>query len=155
MSISIRKANINDSELLAKTRVNFLCEIDSKLNEDNKRMLYENNKLYFKEHLCDDSFIAFIAFYDDILIATSGVCFYEVPPNMGAPNGRVAYIQNMYTLPQYRKQGLASRLFTLITDEAKKRNCTKITLNATDMGKPLYEKFGFKEVVGDMSFHIK
>jgi GNAT superfamily N-acetyltransferase len=155
MGISIRKANINDSELLAKTRINFLCETNRILNNENISQLYENNKLYFNKHLKDNSFAAFIAFEDEALIATSGVCFYEVPPNPGAPNGKVAYIQNMYTIPQYRKQGFASKLFTLVVEEAKQRSCTKITLNATDMGKPLYLKFGFKEVTGDMSFYIR
>ena len=34
-------------------------------------------------------------------------------------DGRVAYIMNMYTLPEYRRKGIAKILFDKLVEEAK------------------------------------
>jgi GNAT superfamily N-acetyltransferase len=60
----------------------------------------------------------------------------------------------MYTKPGYRKNGIAKELFSKMIEEAKDRGCTKVLLNATEKGRLLYEKFGFKDTQGDMQLHI-
>ncbi len=50
---------------------------------------------------------------------------------------------NMYTNPLYRRKGIAYKTLKLLVADAKERGVTAISLEATDMGKPLYEKFGF------------
>jgi len=60
---------------------------------------------------------------------------------------------NMYTLHEYRKRGIGNELFGRIMDEAKERGYKKITLYATDMGRPLYLQHGFEDVEGDMVYY--
>ena len=62
---------------------------------------------------------------------------------------------NIFTFPEYRGQGIGTKLFEMIVEEAKIRGCKKITLNATDAGRPLYMKYGFTDVIGDMVFHVR
>ena len=62
---------------------------------------------------------------------------------------------NMYTFPNYRNRGIGAELFKRIVDEAKQLGYKKITLNASDMGRPLYEKFGFKNVNNGMDFLVQ
>ena len=40
-------------------------------------------------------------------------------------------------------------------DEAKKRNVSKIILNYTDDGYPLYKSLGFKKVNDEMEYRLK
>ena len=61
----------------------------------------------------------------------------------------------MYTKLEYRKRGIANTLFSKMIDEAKCRGCTQILLNATDAGRPIYEKFGFTDTKGDMKLQIQ
>ena len=91
---------------------------------------------------------------DDKIIGTSGLCFYKRPPSYKNISGEVAYIMNMYTEPQYRCQGIASTIFEKTVSEAKAMGYKKICLNATEMGKPLYMKFGFKDVDGEMELNL-
>ena len=89
--------------------------------------------------------IAWLAFDDDIAIATSGLCFYSLPPTAHNFSGKVAYIMNMYTLPEYRKQGIAKQLFMKMLQEAKIMGYRKVVLHASRDGEHLYRAHGFKE----------
>jgi len=153
--ISYRKATIGDASELARIRSIFVAEIADIHCEQERQKLEAGNKTYFDATLSDDSFVAWLALDGDKIVSTSGLSFYVVPPNHECHDGRVAYIMNIYTIPEYRKQGLGTVLFKKIVDEAKQRGYKKITLNATDIGKPLYEKYGFVDVIGDMVFYVE
>ena len=49
----------------------------------------------------------------------------------------------MYTAPAYRRSGIAFHTLELLVQEAREKGITQIALEATSMGRPLYEKFGF------------
>lgn len=63
------------------------------------------------------------------------------------------HIMNLYTDPKYRKQGIATKILDIIK-EVNSRKIKIITLEATDMGKPLYEKYGFKHLKDEMEYEI-
>jgi len=150
---SYRKADINDADILAKIRSKFLAEAND--TEAEREQMEAANRAYFEKTLADDSFVAWLALEGNKIVATSGLSFYAVPPHHSNPSRNVAFVMNMYTLPEYRRQGLATRLLEMIVDEAKSRGYKKITLSATEMGRPLYEKFGFKDDSGAMVIYIK
>jgi GNAT superfamily N-acetyltransferase len=60
----------------------------------------------------------------------------------------------MYTLPEHRGRGIATVLFERLLDEARERGYKKISLHATDMGRPIYEKFGFSGVDNEMELKL-
>lgn len=71
-------------------------------------------------------------------------------PTFHNPSGYKAYIMNMYTSPGYRRRGIAYKILDLLVKEAGNRNISCISLEATDMGRPLYEKYGFKKMNSEM-----
>ncbi|MDR2937359.1 MAG: GNAT family N-acetyltransferase [Prevotellaceae bacterium] len=150
--ITYRKATLHDAEKLAKIRSIFLREASNVFSESEKNSVEQANFEYFKKALCDNSFVAWLALDGEEIVATSGVSFSAEPPSFKVPNGKVAYIMNMYTFPTHRKRGIATELFTKIVEEAKLLGCKKITLSATDMGRPLYEKYGFKDAHNNMVY---
>jgi len=150
--IEYRLATARDIEELARIRLEFLVESDG-VTGGEKAEIYENNLEYFKRTLGSE-FVAWIAVEEGEIIGTSGVSFYVQPPNKRAPTGKFAYISNMFTYPQHRGRGVATKLFALTVDEAKSRGYTKITLKATAMGRPIYEKYGFTDVSGDMAYYL-
>jgi GNAT superfamily N-acetyltransferase len=60
----------------------------------------------------------------------------------------------MYTSPAYRSQGIASGLLALSVEEAKINACDYVSLHATNMGRPVYEKFGFTDAKDEMIYRI-
>lgn len=153
-ALSYRRATISDLEILTLARVEFFADIHKDMTEQEKLNIYEQNKIYFEETLIDNTFMAYLAFDGDLLVGTSGVNFYKTPPNPKNPTGKTAYISNMYTKPEYRGRGIAAKLFAMTAEEARKRGCGKVVLHATDMGRPIYEKYGFFIPNGAMEYYF-
>ena len=68
----------------------------------------------------------------------------EKPANPFFPNGRTGYVLGVFTEPAYRGKGIATRMMQLIQDIAKAHSLDQVTLSASDMGKRIYEKIGFR-----------
>ena len=71
-------------------------------------------------------------------------------PTYHNPSGDKAYIMNMYTSPEYRRRGIAFETLRLLVADAEGRGVSAISLEATEMGRPLYEKFGFINMNNEM-----
>ena len=89
------------------------------------------------------SFAAVLVLAGGELAATGAVSFYEVMPTCHTPTGKKAYIMNMYTAPAWRRRGLATRVLDRLVRECRARGVDTITLEATAMGRPVYERYGF------------
>ena len=87
---------------------------------------------------------------DDKFIGAGGVSFYSVMPTYHNPSGKKAYIMNMYTAPDYRRQGIAYKTLDMLVKVSKERGINQISLEATEMGRPLYEKYGFVKMESEM-----
>lgn len=155
LALTYRMAAIGDIDLLALTRTEFIIEMHGDMTDSQRAELYESNKAYFAETLCSGEFLAYLAFDGDALVATSGINFYKTPPAFKNLTGKTAYISNMYTKPDYRGRGIATRLFEMTVMEAKKRGCGRVELIATNMGRPIYEKYGFEVMDGAMKYYFK
>lgn len=60
----------------------------------------------------------------------------------------------MYTAPDHRRQGIACKTLDLLVKDARSRGITAISLEATDMGRPLYEKYGFVKANNEMELEV-
>lgn len=143
MAIEFKRADLNDLEALVSSRIKVLIAAN-KLPEDTDMSLIEQqSRDYYKQSLADGTHTAYLVYDGDDIIAAGGVSYYRVMPTCDIPTGRKAYIMNMYTDPRYRRQGIAYKTLSLLIEDAKSKGVTFISLEATDMGRPLYEKFGF------------
>jgi GNAT superfamily N-acetyltransferase len=77
----------------------------------------------------------FVISQGDVVAASATVVLYGTD---------LAWIGMVLTLPEFRKQGLASRLMERVLEVAVSRSVGKVGLDATDMGFPLYRTFGFE-----------
>ncbi|MCL2741025.1 MAG: GNAT family N-acetyltransferase [Oscillospiraceae bacterium] len=152
--ITFRKADSADLPALAGLRMAFLSEVGPKGADAPDGSLRASIMAYFRAAMADGSFVAYVALDGASIVGTSGVSFYGKPPNAGNPTGLAAYVSNMYTLPAYRRMGIAGRLLTLILEAARGRGCGKAYLDATDMGRPIYERRGFAANAGMMELRL-
>ncbi|MFX1476375.1 MAG: GNAT family N-acetyltransferase, partial [Promethearchaeota archaeon] len=102
------------------------------------------------KYLEEGSFVAWLAQEGEDIIGTSGICFYSVPPTFGNPSGDVAYIMNMWTRLDWRRQGIGQSLLDKLLEEASRRGIRKVLLDTTDIGRSLYAKNGFVAIDNEM-----
>lgn len=152
--IKYKKAILKNVTDLISLRIEFLKEAQKIDSNKNDKILFDSLKKYFIKKMKNNEFISWLAFQNKEIIATSGICFYQIPPSLKNISGKIAYIMNMYTKPEYRKQGIATNLFIKMIDEAKKSGIKKLVLHATEDGKKIYLKYGFKEEHKEMNLFL-
>ncbi len=152
--IEFRKARKDDLDNVLKVRMYFLTETKQIKDPELEKKLLTVNKEFLHENLGNDGYIMWLAIDNNSIIGTSSTSFYFLPPNSKRKNGKVAYIGNIFTYPQYRKQGIGAKLFSLVLNESIDYGCKEIILDASDMGRPLYEKFGFIQSENTMRYTI-
>lgn len=145
--ITYRKADITDIPQLVDLRLLFLKEIYPKADISQDDVLKDHLRVYLTEHLSKNSFVNWFANAEGKVVASAGIVFYNQPPLYHNLEGKVAYILNVYTLPAFRRKGIAKVLMQKLMDEAIERNTGKVSLHTSKDGRLLYEQFGF--VAGD------
>lgn len=150
MNLTYKKATLDDVEILIRTRIEVL-RAANKLSENvDVKEVEKTSREYYRIALQDETHTAYLVFDEEKVVGTGGVSYFQVMPTYHNPSGKKAYIMNMYTNPQYRRKGIAMKTLGLLVKDAKNRGISAISLEATDMGKPLYEKFGFVKMNDEM-----
>ena len=77
------------------------------------------------------------------VVAGAGLTLLQWGPTRGDPQLWRGRVVNVWTDPEWRRQGLARALVTLCLKAAQQRGITRVSLGTTEMGRPLYEALGF------------
>lgn len=148
--IEYKKATTKDIAELVRTRV-IVLRAANKLSDDVDMSIVEQESYaYYKRAVETGEHMAYLVYDKETFIGAGGVSFYQVMPTYHNSSGKKAYIMNMYTAPEYRRQGIAFHTLDLLVKAAKERGISQIVLEATDMGRPLYEKYGFVKMEDEM-----
>ncbi len=143
--ITLKKLTISDIETIVEYRIIFLKEAQGFPSKELELSLRKSLRQYFTKSLENNSFISWIAEYENKSVGFSGMVIREQPGNFEIPKGKTGYILNMFTLKEFRNNGIGSLLFQKIIDEANQLNLDRIELHATQDGEPIYRRSGFSE----------
>ena len=138
--IEYRIAASEDIELLMGSRLEMLRVVND-LPEayEFDTVLKRESRDYFAEG--DQTTI--LAMEQGEVIGCATLCYLRMMPTFSHPTGKRAHLMNVYTREQYRRQGIAARMVKMLIQEARSRGVTEISLDATESGRPLYERLGF------------
>lgn len=150
MEFVYKKAGPEDLELLVDTRIEVLRAANSLDDRVDLEAVRKYSRCYYQRALTDGSHVAILVFQGEKFAGAGGVSFYEVMPTYDNPTGRKAYIMNMYTRPTYRRMGVAYQTLDLLVSAARERGITFISLEASEVGRFLYEKYGFVKMEDEM-----
>ena len=140
------KADTNDIAELTRLRLEYLSEDYGEIAQDDLKRIADNLPTYFRRHLNEDLY-AFVCRNGDII---AGCCFLyvsEKPANPSFISGRTGTVMNVYTLPEFRRRGIAGELMKLLLSESEKIGLDFVELKATDAGYSLYRSLGFEDNV--------
>ena len=155
MDLIYKKATLDDIDLLTETRITILKAANQLSDDADMSEVKKESYHYYKQALRDGCHDAWLDFDGKRFVGAGGVSFFQVMPTYHNPSGKKAYIMNMYTDPDYRRRGIAFKTLDILVKDIKKKGITAILLEATEMGRPLYEKYGFTAMSNEMELPIE
>lgn len=144
-----KRATGSDIDELVSTRITVLRAANRLSEDTDMTQVEEASREYYERALKNGEHIAYLVYDQGRFIGAGGVSFYQVMPTYHNPSGET-YIMNMYTHPEYRRQGIAYHTLDLLIKDVRERSVEQISLEATAMGRPLYERYGFVQMKDEM-----
>lgn len=142
--MEFRRIDKNELDSLVAMRILYLREDFSDTSDEQFDRIAKNLPTYFENHINKDLF-AFGAFDDNKIVSVALLLVIEKPCNPRFISGKTGEVFNVYTLSEYRRQGLAMNTLQLLMEYAKEIKLDLVELKATKDGYPLYKKYGFAE----------
>ncbi len=139
--ITYRKTTKADMKILMKLRLEMLREVNGLSGE------YEYDENFISEsrrYFESGEQTTVIASDGETLVGCASLSYTWIMPTFSHPTGNRAHLMNVYTRADYRRRGISKKMVEILIDEAKENGVTEISLDATEMGRPLYESLGFK-----------
>lgn len=150
-----KRATPADIDTLVETRLIVLRAANKLAADTPLPQVKSASRAYYADALAHGKHAAYLAYDGTKFIGAGGVSFYQILPTVSNPSGERAYIMNMYTDPDYRRRGIAKTMLDLLRREAEARGIYRLSLEATDAGKPLYEVYGFTSLPDEMEMKLK
>ncbi len=140
--MNIKKTTPEDIEELMKLRLEML-RIVNKLDENVQfeKTLIDTSREYF---LHGDQTTVF-AMEGDKIAGCASISYITIMPTFSHPTGKRAHLMNVYTRSEFRRKGVGKLMVEYLIEDAKQKGATEISLDATEMGHPLYKAIGFTE----------
>ena len=139
--IEYRRADITDLDALVEQRLCFFRDTKPDMDTESLR---ESVRNYYAETIPTGECVYWLVSENNRVIGGGGWALRRHAPGYQLRNGISVYVFNMYTEPAYRKQGIAREIMLRLMDDAHQRGISRIDLHATELGRTVYEKLGFK-----------
>ena len=150
--MTIKKTCADDIEALMAVRLEMLRVVNN-LDEGAAfdKTLVDCSREYF---LNGDQTTVF-AMEGDKIAGCATLSYITIMPTFSHPTGKRAHLMNVYTRKEFRRRGVGRLMVQYLIDEAKSRGVTEISLDATDMGAPLYKSLGFEQNAAGMTMGLR
>ena len=92
---------------------------------------------------------------DDEIIASGAITVVSYAPIPSDLNHNIAFLHSMYTEKSHRQKKCAQKIVERAIQYCQENGISRILLNTSDAGKPIYEKAGFVSSPETMRLFIK
>ncbi len=139
--IEYRIATADDIELMMSSRLEMLRVVND-LEDDYE---YDEEFVeYSRDYFLNGDQTTVLAIENGEVIGCASMSYIRIMPTFSHPSGKRAHLMNVYTAAEYRWHGIARKMCKMLIDDAWEKGASEISLDATEAGRPLYEKLGFE-----------
>jgi GNAT superfamily N-acetyltransferase len=143
LEFSLVFAGPDDVDLLVKHRLGLLREVHPELETK-----IEESEVWtrdwIRKRLSDGELVGLLAKAEDGKVAGSGcIWLRDEQPRPTNPRMIAPYLMSMYTTPEFRRKGVARLIVEGALKWCKERGYERVSLHASEAGRPLYEGLGF------------
>lgn len=144
--IEIQEVKLDQLDELMKWRMDVIREVFDEKDEALLNKLEKLNRIYYEKNIPNNEHTACFAYKDGKIIGCGGICFSKEMPSPDNPLGTCGYLMNIYTDPNYRKEGAARQTVNWLIEKANQAGTGKIYLEASKEAISLYKSLGFEEL---------
>ena len=141
--IIYKRIEIKHIPELIDLRLQFLTSLKGVQPKDKTDALIGHLHQYYTKTIPDETFAGWIAWAGAKAVAVGALVVREQPGQFDWPDGRLGYILNMYTRPEYRNKGIGTEIIRKLINFAKETGLSRLELFASPYGEHLYRKHGF------------
>ncbi len=134
---SVRRATTEDVDQLVDLRVAFLRDQGRAGGEAELRQAVSE---YLARAIPSEDVVVWVVEKDDRIVGTGAMTIYERMSWDGV--SREGYVLSMYTVPEFRKGGIATAIVDAMLAHAREHDL-RLCLIAMDQARPIYERAGF------------
>jgi len=141
--ISIRPIEIPDIPVLVHLRRS-MFEAMGFENIDQLNACDAAVQKYFTESIPTGRFRGWLAIATTgEAVGSGGVVIDQHPPGPDNLSGKIGYIMNLVTIPNYRRRGIARQMMQIMLKWLADQGIEVVSLHASGSGRPLYMELGF------------
>ncbi len=142
--MNIRLANTNDIDQLIRMRWDFTNEYrESKIEEDGYASFYVECKQFIEAALGGNKWFVWVVEQKGLIVSHIYIELIDKVPRPGRITHPFAYMTNVYTLPEYRGQGIGSKLLDQIKAWSIKNEYEFIIVWPSEWSIDFYERNGY------------
>lgn len=140
--IIYKKATEDDIEQIMKVRLEMLRVVNDLPDE----YVYEEKFVELsRNYFLNGEQTTILAFSGKDVVACATMSYIKLMPTFSHPTGLRGHLMNVYTKERYRRKGISANMINTLIEEARQIGATEISLDATEMGRPLYKALGFAD----------
>ncbi len=143
-SLTVRRAGLRDLDVLVHQRRAMWIDLGVRDHSRHERA----DKIYRRwadTRLRNHQLIAWLVQSRDGRVAGGGCLWLQpIQPNPKRADMLQPYLLSMYTEPEFRRQGVASMVVSKALEWCRKKGYGRLMLHASEMGRSVYKKFGFR-----------
>lgn len=143
-TITIREGTVSDIPAIARHRRR-MCEDMHYTDAEALSTMVILTAEYLKKAIPEGTFRSWLACDENRIVAGGAVVVSPWPAHAYDLECRRATILNVYTEPEYRRRGIARELMKVIIAWCKHEGFARVSLHASEYGRPLYESLGFED----------
>lgn len=136
----IRKIIPADIESIVNMRMRML---DETTDESMPEGLDAQIRRFVRKHMKDGTCMGVLAEQNGQVIADAVIYLFETMPDEINMVGRTAMLYNVYTVPEFRGQGIMAQMLPVVIDLAREAGAMELKMTAAPKAIPLYERMGF------------
>lgn len=143
MATRIRQATVADVDIIVRHRCGMFADMGCG-DEAARAVMATSARPFIAAALKDGSYRGWLIEDGPDVVAGGGVAILGFQPTPSDPSPRRVWVLNMYTEPAHRGRGLARQIIQSIIGWCRDQGFRSVFLHASDDGRPLYERLGFK-----------
>jgi len=158
-------ATEKDLDMLVQMRIEFVKDLHPEYDEKKIESIRTGTQAYIHGQAATGSYVGFLgldidacgdsAISSETIACTGAFLVYTLPPLHGQEGRKIGHVLNFYTRKDFRRKGYGRDLMAFMMVYAKEHGFSRLFLNATEDGAPLYRKAGYHEVKDAMAYEIE